>query len=141
MGVPSVEVSLISIFVTAIVGMAIGGLWYSQLLFGDVWMKLSGMSKKELAQAKQKGTGKMYAAAFIVTFISAYVLAHFVQYVTTTTFVEGMQLGFWLWLGFVMPVQSSIVLWENKSWKLFVLNTAYQLVSLLVMGGILAVWQ
>ena len=49
--------------------------------------------------------------------------------------------GFWNWLGFVAPVTLGSVLWEGKSPKLWVLNNGYYLVSLIVMGVILALWQ
>ena len=52
----------------------------------------------------------------------------------------GLQGGFWNWLGFVMPVTLGIVLWEGKSWKLFGINAGYYLVSLPIMGVILAMW-
>lgn len=49
--------------------------------------------------------------------------------------------GFWNWLGFVAPVTLGGVLWEGKPWKLWGLNNGYQLLSLLVMGVILALWR
>jgi hypothetical protein len=44
------------------------------------------------------------------------------------------------WLGFMMPLNIGAYLWENKPFKLFALNTAHYLVSLIVMAAILAVW-
>lgn len=41
---------------------------------------------------------------------------------------------------FIAPVTLGVVLWEGKPWKLWVLNNGYQLLSLLVMGVILAIW-
>jgi hypothetical protein len=36
---------------------------------------------------------------------------------------------------------SGVVIYEKKSWKLWMLNNAYWLVSLLVMGAILSGWK
>lgn len=48
--------------------------------------------------------------------------------------------GFWNWLGFVAPVTLGAVLWEGKHWKLWFLNNGYYLVTLLLMGAVLALW-
>ena len=52
----------------------------------------------------------------------------------------GMQAGFWVWLGFIATTMIGIVLWEIKPVKLYLLIVAYYLISLLVMGSILALW-
>ena len=58
-------INYLAVLVSAIIGMIIGALWYSPLLFGKLWMKLSGMTEKQLNEAKKKGMGKMYLVAFI----------------------------------------------------------------------------
>ncbi|HLC53269.1 MAG TPA: DUF1761 domain-containing protein [Candidatus Nanoarchaeia archaeon] len=140
MGIPNVTVSFLPVLVAVIAQMIIGGFWYSPAGFGKQWMKLSGMTKKQLAKAKKKGMGKSYLLAFIGSLMTAYVLAHFVVYVTAQTLSDGIQLGFWLWLGFVAPITLGMVLWEGKSWKLWILNNTHNLISLIVMAGILSVW-
>ena len=47
-------VNYLAVLVAAIVSMVIGGLWYSPLLFGNVWMKLSGITQKDVEKAKKK---------------------------------------------------------------------------------------
>lgn len=46
----------------------------------------------------------------------------------------GITSAFWMWLGFIMPVQATDVLFSKKPFKLFAINTCYQLASLLGMG-------
>ena len=38
MAIPTIN--YIAVLVSAVIGMAIGALWYSPLLFGKIWMKL-----------------------------------------------------------------------------------------------------
>ncbi len=83
----------------------------------------------------------MYVLAMLGSLVMAYVMAHFTQYVGAMTAELGAQLGFWAWLGFVAPVQMSEVLWGKKSWQLYGLNTAFELVSMVAMGTILATWK
>ena len=134
----AVEINYLAVLVAAVASMVIGGLWYS-VLFGKQWMKLMGFKAEDMS--KMKTTAKQsYAIGFLSSLVMSYVLAHFVDYTGSMTVVAGLQLGFWVWLGFTATLQLGSVLWEGKSWRLFFLNTAHSLVSLLAMAVILAVW-
>ena len=135
-----VTINYLSIFVAAVAQMALGMFWYSPAGFGKPWMSLMGLSPDQMA-GKKEGMGKKYALNALGALVMAYVLAHFIFYVGATTLTGGLQAGFWLWLGFVATVSLGGVLWENKPWKLYALNTGFQLAGLLLMGGILAVWK
>lgn len=140
MAAPVVDVNYAAVLVASVASMVIGGLWYSPLLFGKAWTKLSGMTEKQLAEAKKKGMAKSYIAAYVGSALMAYILAHFAKYAGAATPIEGAMAGFWAWLGFVAPVLSGAVLWEGKPVKLYILNIAHYLVALLVMGAIVAAW-
>ena len=136
---PTFEINYLAVLVSAVAGFVIGALWYS-VLFGKVWMRLSGMDKKKIEKERKKGMAKSYAAGFAVLVVMAFVLAHFVDMAEAATVLEGAQAGFWAWLGFVATIMLNKVLWEGKPFKLYLLDAAHYLVVLLAMGSILAVW-
>ncbi|MEK6950039.1 MAG: DUF1761 domain-containing protein [Nanoarchaeota archaeon] len=136
---PEFEINYLAVLVSAVAAFAIGALWYS-VLFGKVWMKLSGMDKKKIEKEKKKGMAKSYVGGFIALLVMAFVLAHFVDMAKAASVLDGAQAGFWAWLGFVATVMLNKVLWEGKPFKLYLLDAAHYLVALLVMGSILAVW-
>lgn len=140
MGVPDVIINYHAVLVAALAGIIIGSFWYSPLLFGNIWIKLSKFTLKDMNAAKKKGMGKTYLVAFIGSFVFAYVLAHFAKYIGALSVGDALQLGFWSWLGFIVPVQLGMVLWEGKPLKLYLINIAYHLVTLLVMSMILVAW-
>ncbi len=140
MAIPVAEINYGAMFVAAIVSMVIGGLWFSPILFGNLWMRLSGITQKQIDEAKKNGMTMPYIGTFIALLVMNYVLAHFIDYVGATTLSAGAQAGFWLWLGFIAPIKLEIVFWEGKPFGLYVLNVAHYLVALLVSGMILAVW-
>lgn len=132
-----VQVNYLAVLIAAVVSMAIGFLWYSPAVLGKQWMKEKGLTSEKLKK-EQKEMGKWYIFTFILALITAYVLAHvislsmnFFNYPKVQT---GLTSAFWMWFGFVMPVQASATIFGNKNWKLFGIDTGYQLVSLLVMG-------
>lgn len=141
---PEVPINYIAVLGSAVASMILGALWYGPL-FGKLWMQLSGIGQEQINRAKASGMGKLYGMAFIGSLVMSYVLAHALVFASTFLDVQGVQAGittgFWNWLGFVAPVTMGSVLWEGKSWKLWALNNSYQLLSLLVMGVILALWR
>ncbi|MGB2867737.1 MAG: DUF1761 domain-containing protein [Bacteroidota bacterium] len=46
--------------------------------------------------------------------------------------------AFFTWLGFFVPVDLGVVAWEQKSWKLFGINSAYHFLSLLIVSAIVS---
>lgn len=139
-----VNVNYLAVVVAAVASMAVGFLWYGPMLFGNLWMKLMGYTKESLEKAKAD-MNKTYALSFVGALVMAYVLAHVVAqgqaFYQTEPLMTGLMAGFWSWLGFIAPVQMTEVLFSGKKWKLFALNTGYQLVSVLVMGVIIALWK
>ena len=136
----AVPVNYFALLAAIVANMVLGFLWYGPL-FGKTWMRLSGMNPES---AKPAGMGKTYALMTLGTIIMTFVLLHSLvfasTYTHTTGISAGLMVGFWSWLGFIAPVTLGSVLWEQKSWKLWVLNNAYYLVVLMIMGIILAVW-
>ena len=131
-------VNFVAVFFAAVVGMAIGALYYSPLVLGNLWMKLTGLTKKDMEKAKEKGMGKSYLTAFIATLVMSYVLAQVISYMGAWTLYNGIWSGFLMWLGFVATIMINTVLWEGKPVKLYVINIGNYFVQLIVMGAVLA---
>ena len=62
------------------------------------------------------------------------------SYLNMSGLEAGIKVGFLSWLGFVAPVTLGSVLWEGRSWKFWILTNGYYLITLVVMGSILAFW-
>lgn len=135
------EVNYWAVLVAGLAVMLVGSVWYTPAVFGKAWMKLSGITMSDLEKMKKQGMATSYLMAFVGTLIMAYVLAHFNDLASANKVSEGLQTAFWVWLGFVATNHIGMVLWERRPWKLFFLHTGQSLVSLLVAGAILAVWQ
>lgn len=135
-----IEFNYLAILVSAIATMALGFVWYGPILFAKPWMKLMGLTVEKL-ESQKKEMGKTYGVSFVGALVTAFVLACFISYAGFESYLMGgVQLGFLAWLGFVAPVQLTDVLFGGKPLKLYYINTGYQLVSLLIMGAILATW-
>ena len=130
-----------AVIVATLVHYILGGLWYSPVLFGNKFIELINWSPEKLQQVQNESHGKELAIAFVMSLVLVYILAHFVQYTRATNAVGGLQTAFWLWLGFVVTTQVPTVIFEGRSFGLFVINVGYQLVGCSLAGVILAVWR
>lgn len=138
--VSSIGVNWIAVLAATASNMVLGGLWYGPLL-GKKWKKAMGMdpNMQMTPEMKKKGgTAMMWMIP--LAFITAYILAHFIDYTGSITALDGMQCAFWLWLGFQLPLLLQGRLFENKKWELIWITGGYQLAALLIQGAILAVW-
>lgn len=132
-------VSYVAVLVAAIAHMVVGFIWYGPL-FGKQWMKLTGLTDKDVAKAKKEGMMKTFALSFVSGLVTAYVLAYTIAYAQIQSAMLAMQVGFWLWLGFAAAVQLPNYLYERKSMKHYAITVGFELVYVLVMAAILAVW-
>lgn len=137
---PVIDINMFAVLAAAIVNMVIGFIWYSPAVFGNTWMKASGITEKKIQESKKEGMVKKFFLAFLGTLVMSYVLAHFIDYAGATTLSAGAQAGLWLWLGFIAPVLLGGVLWEGKSYLSYSINVLHYLAALVIMSMILAVW-
>ncbi len=110
-------VNILPVIVAAVLGMIVGFLWYSPMLFGKQWMEVMGLTKEKMEAAK-KEMGKMYALSFFGVLMMSFILAGVISLAGSITLFGGMKVAFDLWLGFVTPVQMTEVLFGGKPWKL-----------------------
>lgn len=130
------SLSPLAIILAAVAGQIIGALWYSPLLFGKQWMKLSGVTQKDIDGAKGK-MGPAYLMAFIGAIVMAIVLALVFGWSSVDSFGQAFIVTVLLWAGFTLPVHLGQILWGGKPAGLFFLNGAYQIVMMVIMALIL----
>ena len=139
-----VTINYLAVAVCALASMALGFLWYGPL-FGKPWIAMSGITPGSMGQPKAGSMPMTYVISFVGSIVMAITLAHSLVFASTYLNISGvsagLQAGFWNWLGFIAPVTLGSVLWEGKPWKLWMLNSAYYLVLLMVMGTVLSFWR
>ena len=130
------QINYWAVLVAAVASFIIGSLWYTSLLFGNTWMKETGMTKEK---ARQANMPLLLGTSFIINLIMALLLAAFIGPDSNLAFgvVAGVLVGTG-WVAFSTGIQ---YMFEQKSFKLFLINGGYQTVTFIVMGGIVGAWK
>lgn len=142
------EINYWAVLVSGIIAMIIGAIWYGPL-FGKMWMQGRGLNPHDAAlmEKMKKAAGPAYFQMFIGALLMAFVFAHvlwaFGASLTDklTPVSAGLQGGFYMWLGFILPVKYGDKLWNNKAFKYVAIDITYWLILLLVNGIVLASWK
>ena len=133
-----IQIDIAAVLVSAIVGFIIGALWYSPMLFGDRWMKLMKISKKEIEKSQKEGMAGTMFSAFIAVIITALVLNVLVVSMLVSTPYFAAKLGLLLWVGLIAPTFLNGVLWEKLPMELYLIRSSHYLVALVVMCVIIS---
>jgi Protein of unknown function (DUF1761) len=137
---PRVHINYLAVLVAAVAAFAVGGIWYSPLLFAKQWVKAHGYTEERVAEM-QKSAGKAYAVSLLCQLLTAFAIAVLIGYLQIVRCVPGLKLAALIWAGFAFPLGLMANVFSDKRISVFYIDTGYQLVYLLVMGSILAVWR
>jgi Protein of unknown function (DUF1761) len=117
--------SLTTILIASVAQFIFGAVWYSAL-FGPLWGRIHGFDKlsKEVQQEMMKSMGPLYFTQFVVTIVTTYVLAMLTDILTPLWSIY--ELAALLWLGFVLPMQISGVIFGGTEGKWITRKIAVQ---------------
>jgi len=141
------DVNFLAVGAATLAGMAVGFLWFNPRLFGNSWFRIIGIDPTDRVRiAKmQKDTGPFFLLILIGVFLSAYMLARFIGILGWGTLIGGMRLGFYVWVGFMLPVVIGFAIFGGKNrslmWTTMLILGGHYLAGMLVMGAILGAWK
>ncbi len=122
------------ILFATVASFALGLIWFSPLMFGGVWSKLLGIHNKVITKSAMRHIRRSMVAQVSMTIVTSFVLY--------TLLSIGMELPavYMFWFAFALPAYASPMLWQNRSYKLFLIEAGYSLVSVAFMSEILSLW-
>ena len=131
-----VHVNYWAVAAATVAGYIFGAIWYG-VIFNKTWQRLTGIT-----DMKPKPVN--FILVLISMFVMAYVLNHSLvfgdAYLKMSGVPDGLEGAFFIWLGFVATVTLVTKLYENKPWGLWILDNAFWLIAMMIMGVILSVW-
>jgi hypothetical protein len=130
-------VNWLAVVAAALSMFAIGGLWYSPLLFDKAWRRAANVSDEQVARGNP---ALIFGGAFVLALLMAANLAFFISGPEVTLgFAVGAALA--AGLGWAALSVGILTLLERRPLSYFLINGGYLTVSFAVMGLILGLWR
>jgi hypothetical protein len=127
------KVNYVAVIATALMAFALSMLWYSPLLFGNIWMALRDAPVNPLP-------GWTFAFAPLREIITAILLAHLIVRLEVNSWRKALGLGLALWFAFYFVQLAGAILWDNRPWQLGLVHGGDWLMKMLFMSVVLSVW-
>ena len=131
------QINWLAVLAAAVATFIIGGLWYSPILFGKVWMRANGFTDEQAAGFNK---ARAFGCSLVLALLMSANLAAFLADPETTV-VWGITAGLLAGFGWVAAGIAIIALFENRSWTYIFVNGGYQIVAFVTMGAILGAWR
>jgi Protein of unknown function (DUF1761) len=131
------RLNYVAIAVATVLAFVEGSLYYSPLMFGPLWMRLSGMDRSAAAKVSPWAVLGEIARDFVLT----YVVARLVARLSDANWRSATGLGLWLWVGFPLMLLTGSVMWQGVSWKIAAIHAGDWLVKLLLITAIVGAWR
>jgi archaellum biogenesis protein FlaJ (TadC family) len=133
-------INYIAVLLAAISSMIVGAVWYAKPVFGNTWMRLSGITEEDT----KKNPVLPLVITFLVSIVTALVLAGAAtlahDFYEGNFLLDAILTGLILWAGFTAARLLTHDLFDRRPAKLTLLNMAHELVTILVMALIIGVW-
>lgn len=132
-----VQINIIAVIAAMLSSMVVGSIWYAQAVFGKPWSKLAKVDMSD----KRGNMAKPLITTLIVSFITAYVLAHLAyvsnQFFGNSLLQDSLMTAFWAWIGFTAARFVTHDAFEGRPDKLTLINVSNEFVTIMVMGLII----
>jgi hypothetical protein len=128
----------VPILVVAIIGFALGALWYS-VLFGKAWM--AEMKLTPPADGAKPGMAGPAVKGFLWTLVSTFALWVLIDSHGSLGYRKGAIFGAVVGLLIVGARYANSGAWERKSCKLLAINIGHEVALFVVQGAIFGHWR
>lgn len=127
-------------FIATVCTTFVGSVWFSPLLFGDVWMRqVYGL--KDRMRMSSSNMMIIFAANILLEFMTALIFRACLEFAGITTPGSIFGFGFLVFVGFMLPVLAGDILWRKGSPQLFAISAGHRLVSLMIVCILASIWQ
>lgn len=132
------QTNWLSIIISSVIPLIVGSIYYHKTLFGKAWMNSLGINDEDL---KKGNKVLILGLSLVMSFLLSVFLINFNnstgQEGEFDNFTHGAWHGFFLSFVVGMPILFINGLMERKKIKTLLINMAYWMITLILMGGVL----
>ena len=132
----TLKINHAAVWILVLIHQIIGAVWYSPFMFAGKWTELIGKSASDFENA-----GMMpFVISIAASIITNYVIAYLFVKLGVENFIKGLYYAFIFWLGFLFVETATFYSFELKPIGLALINSGKSLVTFLISGFILGMW-
>jgi len=130
------NINLWAVLLAAITKVIIGSFWYSPLILGQTWMHENGFTEEDFI--KGHPIWLMAILSLFFAFVAALGMAFFMT--SQSTMLSGAGMGAMVSIIWISASKANTTLFENYSFKHYLIHAGYDILSYTAMGAILGAW-
>jgi hypothetical protein len=129
------SVNWLAVVVAAVSSFLLGGLWYSKALFGTVWNREAGDTRK----AGEGHPGRVFGISVLFALVAALAYALLVPAASSAAvaIAQGLAVG----AGIVAASFGINYQFANRSTKMWLIDGGYHTVQFVIYGLVLGLWR
>ncbi len=129
-----------AVFISGIAAFLLGGVWYTAL-FGQRRIALCGYTEEQLADMQKRRPPPVFFSLMILCYLVVAIVMDLVAAVAGVDSASGgMMLGLLIWIGPAAAIGMTVHLASDKPWGVYLIDTGFQLIFLVMMGAIIGSW-
>ncbi|MHB1311119.1 MAG: DUF1761 domain-containing protein [Gemmatimonadaceae bacterium] len=133
------HVNWLAVLVSGVAAYALAMLWCSPLMFAKAWVAAHGYTAEQRAEM-QAGAGEAYTITFACWLLMSAGMGVRLHRLDTPNMMSGLKAALLAWGAFAVPVGLSQYAFSGQPMSAWAIDAGYQLVSLVLMGAVLAKW-
>lgn len=132
--------NIIGVLIAVIVSFISGGIWFGPKTFYPIWMKARGIKSGQLDENHNPAIlfGATFVAIAIQTLTLGVIVTSLQQHNSNIGIVDGAGIGLALGLGIGAFASLSHRLFGGESFKVWIIETANDVINLTIAGAIIA---
>jgi hypothetical protein len=133
------NVNYLAALVAAVAFFVLGAIWHAPRVLGRAWQRASGVAMEGAFQPSPV----LFVANFVAYFIGAVVTAALAVATGSDTWMEGLVLGLFVAIGYVLTSTAVVTLYERKPIpaQYFFINGVYNALGAIIVAVIVSVWR
>ncbi len=130
------DINFWAVLIAAITKVVIGSFWYSPLILGKTWMAENKLCEADFMKGHPIWIMALLSLTF--AFIGALAMAYFIG--SDSTWLTGAGIGALVAIVWISTSKANTTLYENYSFKHYLIHAGYDIFSYTAMGAILGAY-
>jgi hypothetical protein len=128
---------MIAVFISAIAYHLLGALWYSPFVFGKTWQSLVGITEEQIKSMTKAKMIRAYGGTFVCGLMVSAAVRALIAIIQPVSIPEVGIVACLVSFGFVAMTHLPAFLYQEKSMRLYLIDTGYHFFAIQISFAIL----